>query len=104
MRGMAVAHVQSQNNTTRQRVPSKTYEEGKVSTRDVTFFRWILKASVRGSFSVEFELETGGCKNITPSRYWRLVVIFLQPPVSNCLFIYVNFWRETQSQPLTGAN
>ena len=48
MRGMAIAHVQSQSSTTRQRVPSKTYEEGKVSTRDVTFFRWILKASVRG--------------------------------------------------------
>ena len=38
MRAVAVAHVQSQSSTTRQRVPSKTYDEGKVSVRDVTIF------------------------------------------------------------------
>ena len=46
MRGMAVAHVQSQSSTTRQRLPSKTYDEGKVSVRDVTISWLILNASV----------------------------------------------------------
>ena len=44
-----------------------------------------MKASVKVSFSVEFEFETIGCKKISASPYWRLAVIFLQPLVSNYL-------------------
>ena len=62
------------------------------------YFKWILNASVRGSFSVEFEFETSGCNyTITTSPYLRLAAIFLQPLFSNYLFIYANSWREART-------
>ena len=36
-------------------------------------------------------------REIAASPYWTLTAIFLQPPVSNCLFIYANFWREPRT-------
>ena len=36
-------------------------------------------------------------REIAASPYWTLTAISLQPPVSNCLFIDANFWRETRT-------
>ena len=49
------------------------------------------------SFSLESEFKTSDCKKITIGPYWRPAANFVQPLVSNCLFIYANFWREIQT-------
>ena len=40
------------------------------------------------SFSVQFEFESSGCKEITTSPFWKVAAIFFWLLVSNCLFIY----------------
>ena len=53
---------------------------------------------LRGRVShLSFKFKTSGCKKITTSPYRRPAAIFLQPLVSNCLFISANFWRELKT-------